>query len=262
MMFGLNVENVLMLGQDVKNIQRLPIEEKGLCGAAKLQGRVVPVLDFAHRIGVPSGLDAKTALIQTLTQRENDHIEWLNALETAIKNSTAFTKATDPNQCAFGKWYNVFETRDETLKDLLEAFDEPHKTIHALAEELLDMRDHGNTDLALEKLQQQRQTTLRRLRALFERTREQINSAMRQVLLFVTTDGKTPLYALLIDDINDVITYEASEYEPSTAGSLSMLKQLGQVIDGIYVREGLADCLYFDIERVSVSDEMLAEVSQ
>lgn len=59
MMFGLDVENVLMLGQEVNDIQRIPVEERGFCGVTKFQGAVVPVLDFAHRIGIESGIDAK-----------------------------------------------------------------------------------------------------------------------------------------------------------------------------------------------------------
>ncbi len=39
----------------------------------------MPVLDFAHRVGIPSGMDAKSALLNILTERENDHVEWLNS---------------------------------------------------------------------------------------------------------------------------------------------------------------------------------------
>jgi len=35
MMFGLNVENVLMLSQEVSDIQRLPVEELDFCGVTK-----------------------------------------------------------------------------------------------------------------------------------------------------------------------------------------------------------------------------------
>ena len=261
MMFGLDVENVLMLGQEVKDIQRIPIEERGFCGVTKFQGEVVPVLDFAHRIGIDSGIDGKTALLEILTENENDHVDWMNALEDAIKNGSPFTKALTAEDCAFGKWYDKFETRDETLTELLLAFSEPHQALHALAEELLAMRDNDKQEEALAKLSVERSTSLRRLRALFARARDQIQGGMRQVLLFVTLDGKTPRYALLIDEINDVMNFMPADFQSSSGGALSLFKKIENVIDGIYTRENEADCLYFDINKMTDIDELMAKVS-
>lgn len=261
MMFGLNVENVLMLGQDVNDIQRLPIEERGFCGVTKFQGTVVPVLDFAHRIGIDSGIDAKTSLLEILTENENDHVEWMTALEDAIKNGTVFTKALSADECAFGKWYNKFVTRDETLTELLLAFAEPHQSLHALADKVIAMREDGEQDEALELLAAERSSTLRRLRALFARARDQIQGGMRQVLLFVTLDGKTPRYALLIDEINDVMNFTPADFQSSKSGALGLFNKIENVIDGIYTRENEADCLYFDINKMTDIDELMARVS-
>jgi len=261
MMFGLDVENVLMLGQDISDIQRLPIEERGFCGVTKYQGTIVPVLDFAHRLGIASGMDVKAELITTLTDREKDHIEWMNALEVSIKTGSAFVKVLTPDECAFGKWYNTFKTRDETLQELLQAFDEPHRKIHSLGEELLALRDNEKVDEALERLQHERATTLRRLCALFSRARDQIQGGMRQVLLFVTLDGKTPRYALMIDDINDVINYMPSELQSSRSGALGLISQIEQVIEGIYARDNTPDCLYFDINKMTDLDEIMKKAS-
>jgi len=261
MMFGLDVENVLMLGQDVNDIQRLPIEERGFCGVTKFQGAIVPVLDFAHRLGVRSGIDSKSELLNILTQREQDHVEWLNDLEHSIKTGVAFTKATNPKECAFGKWYSTFDTRDETLQELLASFEEPHNAIHALGEELINLRDNGKEAEALESLAHARATTLRRLRALFNRARDQINSGMRQVLLFVTLDGKTPRYALMIDEINDVMNYTPADFQSSRSGALALIGQIEQVIDGIFTHKNKPDCLYFDINKMTDIDEIMKKMS-
>ena len=261
MMFGLDVENVLMLGQEVNDIQRLPIEERGFCGVTKFQGTVVPVLDFAHRIGIQSGIDAKTALLDILTENENVHVAWMNELEAAIKKGSVFSETMNADDCDFGKWYNKFETRDETLTELMLAFAEPHHALHDMAEELLTMRDNDEQEQALERLSAERLTTLRRLKALFSRAREQIKGGMRQVLLFVTLDGKTPRYALLIDEINDVMNFTPADFQSSKDGALSLFSKIENVIDGIYTRENEADCLYFDINKMTDIDELMAKVS-
>jgi chemotaxis signal transduction protein len=251
MMFGLDVKHVLMLDQNIDKIQSVPVEEKGLCGVIRFQGVVVPVLDFAHRINVRSGFDTMADLIEIFDTREQDHIDWLNALENSIQNNLSFTKATDPNECAFGKWYNSFETRDSTLKDMLAAFDEPHRKIHGLASTLLAMSNQGRTEEALKELSHHRVTTLQRLRSLFSRAREQIRSGMRQVLLFVTEDGKTPVYALKIDEINDVMTYALSDFQAASSGALAQIPGMTHILSGIYSGDAGKDCLVLDVSTLT-----------
>jgi chemotaxis signal transduction protein len=260
MMFGVNIENVLMLGQDVNNIQRLPIEERGFCGVTKLEDRVVPVLDFAHRIGHLSGIDGKHALIESLTNYENSHLDWIRKLEESIKTGNAFTEQTSAKLCEFTNWLSTLKIRDETLAELFNAFQEPHADLHKLVN-VLFMFEPDETDKALEYLAVEKIKVLKNLRSLFSRAREQIQSGMRQVLLFVTTDGKTPRYALLIDDINDVIEYKPSDYQRSDQGSLGLLSNIERVINGIYTRKDQPDCLYFDIDKLTDIDRLMAKVS-
>jgi hypothetical protein len=204
MMFGLDVDRVLMLDQNMSKIQRLPVEERGFQGITKFQGVVVPVLDFAHRIGIRSGMDIKSHLLDDLTRFEQQHIEQLSSLEQAIKSDTHFSIRTTSKFSEMTQWLASFQTRDETLKELFAAVDAPHKQLSQLAEEILGLCERGQTDRALDKLNQEKATSLRQLQSLFSRIREQVESAARQVLLFVTLDGITPLYALIIDEINDV----------------------------------------------------------
>jgi chemotaxis signal transduction protein len=250
MMFGLNVDYVLMLGQDVDSIQKVPVEERGLKGVIKYQGIVVPVLDFAHRVGVTSGIDSKLAVIDELRHYEQEHIDWMNALEAVITSGGEFKYSTELKNCKFSQWRKQFHTRDETLIDMLALFDVNQQALYETAERLLTLRDSGNTDEAIELLHRERGATIQRMKTLFSRVIEHLQAAMRQVLLFVTDDGKTPRFALLIDEINDVVTYDASEFQASNAGALAQLSQIGKVLDGIYTRDNSPDCLYFNIDKL------------
>jgi chemotaxis signal transduction protein len=250
MMFGLNVDYVLMLGQDVDSIQKVPVEERGLKGVIKYQGIVVPVLDFAHRVGVTSGIDSKLAVIDELRHYEQEHIDWMNALEAVITSGGEFKYSTELKNCKFSQWRKQFHTRDETLMDMLALFDVNQQALYETAERLLTLRDSGNTDEAIELLHRERGATIQRMKTLFSRVIEHLQAAMRQVLLFVTDDGKTPRFALLIDEINDVVTYDASEFQASNAGALAQLSQIGKVLDGIYTRDNSPDCLYFNIDKL------------
>lgn len=250
MMFGLDVDYVLMLGQDVDSVQKVPVEERGLKGVIKYQGIVVPVLDFAHRVGVNSGIDSKAKIIAELKLHEQELNEWVNALEMAVKNSSEFTYSTDLKKSQFSQWRKQFQTRDDTLMELLSLFDVTQQTLYEMAERLLTLSNSGNSQDAMELLRRERGATIQRMSTLFARAVEHLQAAMRQVLLFVTEDGKTPRFALLIDEINDVISYDASEFQASNAGALAQLSQIAKVLDGIYTRDNSPDCLYFNIDKL------------
>ncbi|MFQ5645038.1 MAG: CZB domain-containing protein, partial [Thiogranum sp.] len=145
-LFAINLEQVLSVEQDSSAIQPDPFEGRGALGIVKHRGVPVRVFDFAEFLGVSSCSDQKEELIKTLSAREQDHIDWLNALECSIKTNEAFAKARDPHQCAFGKWYDRFHTRDEELMDILRQFNVPHKRIHSLADRLLMLKERGNAE--------------------------------------------------------------------------------------------------------------------
>ncbi|MCX4188614.1 chemotaxis protein CheW [Methylophaga sp. OBS4] len=250
MMFGLDVENVLMLGQDIDKIQKVPVEEHGLCGVIKFQGMVVPVLDFARRVGGKSGFDTRNNLIDLLNQQERQHIEWTQVLEHSLKNGEAFNQALDADECQSGQWLQQFNGRDETLKELIAAFGEPHQQLHAIGANALKQGQKSDTQQAAEPFSQQAQVILQKIRVLSKRAKEQIESDMRQVLLFVTDDGKTPRYALLIDEINDVLSYADSEFQSSSSGALAQIRKIGDILTGIYTRDNMPDCLFFDIDKL------------
>lgn len=260
MMFGLNVDNVLMLDQNVDQIQPLPVEEQGFCGVIKFQGVVVPVLDFAHRVGVESGLDSKKALIKTLKEKQLEHQQWVSALADSLRREHSFHLDLDASDCTTSLWLRQFESRDDTLNELIKAFIEPHAQLHEAG--MLAVRQaHGQVPEQIAgHFEQQASRQLQTIHTLCQRAREQIESDMRQVLLFVTDDGKTPRYALLIDEINDVISYDAADFQSSSSGALAQIRQIREILAGIFSRDNEQDCLFFDINKLA--DQEALEASQ
>jgi hypothetical protein len=195
-------------------------------------------------------MDIKSRLLEDLARFEQYHIEHLSKLEQAIKSDNHYTVRPDNQLSEITQWLSKFQTRDDTLKELLTAVDAPHTQLRNLAETVINHCEHSQTDKALEELNQSKATSLRQLQSLFLRIREQIESAVRQVLLFVTLDGSTPLYALIIDEINDVLSYESSDFHPSNDGSLKHFSQIDKVIDGVFTKTNTPDCIYFNIQKL------------
>ena len=254
MMFGLAVENVLMLGQDVDKIQNVPVEEQGFCGVTKFQGVVVPVIDFAHRLGVASGLDIKKQLLDKLNQLEREHLEWVRNLTQSLLHSETFSLDLEAGDCSSSLWLRQFTCRDESLNELIHACCEPHQQLHDSGVAALAQTYSEDPQALAKQFQQQANIHLQRLRALGQRAKEQLESDMRQVLLFVTDDGKTPRYALLLDEIHDVISYDIDEFQSSSAGALAQIRKIRAILSGIFSRDDHPDCLFFDIDKLADSD--------
>lgn len=251
MLFGLDVEHVLMLDQNIDRIQPVPVEEHGFCGVIKFQGVVVPVLDFAHRLNIRSGLDSKKALMTELKSQLQSHQQWVEVLADAISNSESFQLDIEAAECASSLWLRHFESRDETLNELVKALSEPHQQLHETGETALRQAQGQDPVNMASLFRQQATQPLQKIKNLITRACEQLQSDMRQVLLFVTEDGKTPRYALLIDEINDVISYDASSFQSSATGALAQFRKIGDVLAGVYTDEEQADCLFFDVNKLT-----------
>ncbi len=247
-LFAINLDNVLSVEQDNSAIQPDPFEGRGSLGIVKHHGVPVRVFDFARFLGIDSCGEQKEALISTLVAREQDHIDWLDALEHSIKTNEPFTKARDPHQCAFGKWYDHFETRDEELKEIMQQFDAPHKRIHALADRLLNLKDKGQAEQALEELCLERGTTLVELRRLFDRARGQIHDSIRSVLLFVTIDGKGPRVALRLNEISDMVSFTPEQITSTRSLGVGEQERLADVLKGYLSAGSDKDCLLIDVD--------------
>lgn len=247
-LFAINLDQVLSVEQDGSNILPDPFEGRGALGIVKHRGVPVRVFDFSEFLGVSSCEQQKKELIDTLVAREQDHVDWLNALENSLKTDADFAKARDPHQCAFGKWYDQFNTRDTDLMDILRQFDEPHKRIHSLADHLLSLKARGQLDQALKELEVERVTTLGQLRRLFDRARGQISDSIKSVLLFITIDGKEPRVALRLNEISDMIGFSPAQVTQTGSLGVTDSERLAGVFAGYLNTGGDNDCLLVDIE--------------
>jgi chemotaxis signal transduction protein len=250
-LYAVDIGKVLTISQDLSNIQNMPAQGKGLLGMTEFQGYAIPVIDFAAMLNLKSGTQAGKELIKIFNDRENDHYEWINALENSIINGDVFLKAKDPNQCAFGVWKSNFSTRDETLDEIMQGFDTPHKRIHALADQLLAMRVEGKQEEALKILNMERDMTMKRLTKHFNHAREHIRDSSRAVLLYITEDGVTPTIALQIDEIHDVIDFKAEQFKPMETLKSILSADEDKLISHYIKLDNTADCLLINASNIS-----------
>ena len=204
------VSEVRYIEQDKRKTTRIEINSKLGAEVTTYQGKPVPIYDFAQLMGCEAEYLKNLQLLQILKDKEKDHVQWMEELESCLISGEPFNKAKDPNQCDFGKWYNDFQSEDELLSDILEDFDEPHKRIHALADELLSLKDDGKLDLALSTLEHEKTRTLGKLISLFKASRERLENITRPILLYIDTGKK--MIAVRLNAISDIVTYYRNDF--------------------------------------------------
>jgi len=257
-LFAINIENILSVTQDLDNLLQPPIKSRGLMGIINYMDEPVAVYNFAEMLAIPSTRQVKSGLVELLNAREQDHVDWIDALEISLKNNVPFEKVRDPSLCVFGKWYDKFQTRDEALMDILKNFDKPHKEIHALADELLDLKEKGQLDDALEKLRIARITTLNYLIKYFSHARSQIEESLHTVVINITNNGVNPLVALQIDEIHEVMNFRQSDLRGLERMGLDVVLEMEGLFKGyLGSDDNQSSCLLLDTSNLLVNVKAL-----
>ncbi len=220
-----NILDILLTEKFSNDQTSMPSEDKAFLGVKDFMGTPTPIYDLGIAMNKSSTHAENQQLANLLNEREQDHENWLDALEYSVKNKQAFTLARDPAKCAFGQWYQTFTTKNEDLAEVLKRFDKPHKHIHSLADKALDMLDKGEQSEAIKLIQQERKVTLASLKRLFAIAREQLEVTYKPVTVYTTIDGRQPALGFVVDKVEDSLTVNNEQIKP--------LKEITQHIGNI-----------------------------
>lgn len=177
------------------------------------QGNPFPYYSLWNVLALKSEYLEYEEMHPMLMQRRQDHLDWMNALEDAIQNGTTFSKARNPRECAFGKWYYNYHPKNLRLSLLLSQFEHPHAEIHRLADYLLGMVEAGEKQAALQIFHETQKTTLAELFELFDATQATINELQRRIAI-VLVDGQDAC-VLGADGVLDIVTTTDDCIKPS-----------------------------------------------
>jgi chemotaxis signal transduction protein len=188
-------------------ISPIPESETYKRGVVNLRNSIVPVIDMRLRLGMISCKDEAEAYIQMMNDRESDHRNWLQELEQSVKEKRPFKLATDPHQCAFGKWYYAYDANSSVnqciyLNMIMPKFEGPHDSIHEIAKKVADMQNSNNFDGAMALIEKTRNTELARMIDLFDEARAIIRERKRELAIVVEIKGTK--VAMAVDAVESI----------------------------------------------------------
>ncbi|MCL2084165.1 MAG: chemotaxis protein CheW [Oscillospiraceae bacterium] len=112
-------------------------------GITNFRGDMISLIDMRSLFGLP---DRNLELDEQIRPYIAAHENWVSTLEECVRERKPFTLATDPHQCAFGKWYYSFETLNSTLEMYLKRIEFPHTRLHGTAGRIIELMDENKYD--------------------------------------------------------------------------------------------------------------------
>ena len=213
-------------------------------GLIRYSDGIIPAIDLRIYLNMKSAdMDAEE-LSQLMKQRKEDHITWMDTLVDAVTNNKSFTLAMDCHDCAFGKWFDAYQTNDIGMKQYLRRFKQPHQKIHSIAQKVLDKRDASDIEGALTIIAETRDKELHEMLALFDEF-DEAYSASRKEIVIVISDGNS-MVGVIVDEI---LALESLQ-EANTNGLSNGYSQSADTLM-VGIREQSGDVVaIFDAERL------------
>lgn len=185
----------------IENLIKMPGMPDYMRGAVNMRGKIVPIIDTRKFYGFQSVAEEIKGLTELLGQRKQDHINWIRELEDSVTENREFKLTTDPHACAFGKWYDHFETNDNTLEYLLRKFDAPHKRIHAVGVEVRKLVDQGDRDKAFDVVRKAKNSELIQMVKLFDSLVNDFAESKRELAIVLEDPKQNREIGLTVDRV-------------------------------------------------------------
>ena len=223
---SLKILDILLTERFEDNLTSLPNDNKSFIGVKDYMETPTPIFDLGIILNKQSTQETNQLLVELFSQWQQKQQEWFAALENSIKHNQPFNHNTDVQQSSFAKWYSNFKTENEDLKAIIERFKIPHSRLYAKASKLIELVKQNNANQALVELSIERSSNFMQLIRLFESAKEQILLDHKPIIIFTTKDGRTPHIGLLVDKVEDNISYKKENIKP-----LDKLTDVGFDID-------------------------------
>jgi chemotaxis signal transduction protein len=124
--FAINIDNVKRIIQ-ARDLTVIPNSSPLIDGIMSYENNIIKVLSFRKLMGLSSYEEELSKFFEKI---KGDHQSWVETLEEAIQNKTAFTKTTNPNECALGKWLNSFNSYEDKIMDIFKDLFQYHRDLH------------------------------------------------------------------------------------------------------------------------------------
>ncbi|WP_312352835.1 chemotaxis protein CheW [Aminipila sp.] len=212
--FAVNCQDVIGIFRAETEISQMAGYSGHVRGVIDFRGSVVPLLELRSVLGMTAFEQEHREFCDMMELRKGDHIRWVQELQRCIHEKDEFKLATDPHQCAFGKWYDSYHTDNQSVLLDLRKIDEPHKKLHETALKVFEcnhIQDEEARKIKEEELMQKAsEEYMPKVVRLLEEMKQVYKEGFREMCV-VIVDEKEKMLGLLVDEVTAVESLSAVE---------------------------------------------------
>lgn len=202
--YATSCESVLSLNQ-LPEVTPMPKSPPEVRGVINFRGHLIELVDTRKLLAFKSITEDVVEFNAMINQRYQDHLNWINTLENTVKNDTEFTLTTDPHKCAFGKWYDSYNSKNTNIMFMstFAKFDKPHKAIHQIGITAKQLIDSENKQAAVDLIESTKNTELKQMLGLFDDLKEAYSNSRKEIVIVIGEDESNCI-GLSVDQITAI----------------------------------------------------------
>ncbi len=198
--YGISCNVVLSLSQ-IPTVTPLPAAPPEVRGVIDFRSHSIELIDSRILLNLKPIADGVKDFFNLMEARYQDHLNWLETLKKCVLENTEFTLEVDPHQCAFGKWYDNYKSKNANImfSTTFAKFDTPHKAIHQIAIEAKKLIENGQKEKAMELINSVKETELKQMLHLFEEIKIAYKESRKEIVVVVGNESNC--IAVSVDQI-------------------------------------------------------------
>lgn len=231
--YAISCEYVLSLSR-LGEVTPIPKSPKEIRGVIDFRGRIIKLIDIRKILNLKSSEEEIQEFFTIMDARRQDHINWLNKLEECVMNDTEFTLTTDPHKCAFGKWYDAYNSEKNNIMFIVTfaRFDKPHKDIHEIGIKAGNLLKNNNRDGAIALIESTKNKELKQMMHLFDEVKIAFRESHREIIVVIGDEDEN--ISMSVDKIIAIenLTEIDQELIKSTITDTQYISGIGKRKDG------------------------------
>lgn len=234
--FSVNSGDVNSIFQLEQEVTAVPGYSENVRGIINLRGDIFPVLELRRILEIISFEKEHQEFSNMLDMRKQDHVNWVNALQHCVEDGNGckgnFKLATDPHKCAFGKWYDSYQAKDQTVAFHLKKIDDPHRKLHETAGKIFECEGIADEDLRKKKtselLYKAKHEYMPLILNLIDETKGVLEKSHRDMCVVLENEGHS--FGILVDEVCSVeeIEFVGKESEIKKMLQTDLVKGIAQ----------------------------------
>ncbi len=218
----LSILDILLTERFASDLTDIPGDDKSFMGVKDYMGTPTPVFNLGIIMNGISTDERNQQLQAKFSQALRDYHEWQHTLEHLLADNKQDALTPLQLQLTFMTWRNGFTTKDDDLNNIVQRID---NYVVQLQKAVGDLLRHIHKPDA-ESFFTQHNTLLVNIDRLLKTASEHVSQRYKPIIVYTTTDGRSPYIGLLVDSVEDSISIQDEEIK-----SLSKVAESGYKLD-------------------------------